>query len=251
VPIDRAIAKTHLYGELAVWWPLFSHPEEYVDEASWIMQTLIEALGSSPAQILELGSGGGNTASHLTHHAQMTLVEPSKEMLDGSRRLNPDAEHVIGDMRDVRLGKTFDAVLIHDAIMYMTTQSDLVAALVTAHVHLKPGGVLMVLPDYVAETFESGTDTGGHDAQDGSGRGLRYLSWTHPIEPGATTFDVDYAILVREADGSIEVRHDRHTEGLFPRSVWRDAFVRAGFEQPTVRIDPWSREVHVARNPGL
>ena len=41
-------------------------------------------------------------------------------MLELSRTLNPDCEHLEGDMRTLRLGRTFDAVLIHDAVMYMT-----------------------------------------------------------------------------------------------------------------------------------
>jgi len=43
-------------------------------------------------------------------------------------------------MRSVRLGRTYDAVIIHDAIMYMTTEDDLVAALATARAHLAPAG---------------------------------------------------------------------------------------------------------------
>lgn len=53
-------------------------------------------------------------------------------------------------MRALRLGRTFDAVLIHDAIMYMTGEEDLRAALVMAHEHCKPGGVVVIAPDWVA-----------------------------------------------------------------------------------------------------
>jgi len=44
-------------------------------------------------------------------------------MLELSRTINPEAEHILGDMRTLRLGRTFDAVLIHDAICYMTTEA--------------------------------------------------------------------------------------------------------------------------------
>jgi hypothetical protein len=37
-------------------------------------------------------------------------------MLEVSRRLNPDCEHPPGDIRSVRLGRTFDVVFVHDAI---------------------------------------------------------------------------------------------------------------------------------------
>ena len=108
----------------------------------------------------------------------MTLVDLNQEMLDVSARLNQDAEHVQGDMRSVRLAKKFEAVLIHDAIMYMTNEQDLEAALATARAHLVTEGVLVVLPDHIAETFEARVDTGGHGASDGSGRGVRFIEWT-------------------------------------------------------------------------
>jgi len=120
-----------LYAGLAAWWPLFSRPEDYAEEAAWILNVLGETLGHKPRHILELGAGGGNIASHIIPHVPMTLTDLSGRMLEISRRLNPNTEHFEGDMRSLRLGKTFDAVIIHDAIMYMTTARDLVAALAT------------------------------------------------------------------------------------------------------------------------
>jgi SAM-dependent methyltransferase len=236
-----------LYAGLAAWWPLFSRPEDYAEEAAWILQTFGETLGRKPGHILELGTGGGNIASHILRQVPMTLTDLSGRILEVSRRLNPNAEHVEADMRSLRLGKTFDAVMIHDAIMYMTTARDLVAALTTARAHLAADGALIVLPDHVAETFEPRVQSGGHDANDGSARGLRYLAWAHAPKVGTTTQDLDFAIMLRVADGSVEVFHDRHKLGLFPRDAWREAFVSAGFAPPDMRRDPWHRDVFIAR----
>jgi SAM-dependent methyltransferase len=236
-----------LYAGLAAWWPLFSRPDDYAEEAAWILSAFVETLGRKPEHVLELGAGGGNIASHLMRQVPMTLNDLSGKMLEVSRRLNPNAEHVEADMRSLRLGKTFDAVMIHDAIMYMTTAKDLIAALTTARAHLDEGGALMVLPDFVAETFEPRVQTGGHDARDGSASGLRYMAWTQAAKVGATAHDLDFAIMLRVADGSVEVFHDRHRLGLFPRDAWREAFIAAGFAPPSVRRDPWQREVFIAR----
>jgi SAM-dependent methyltransferase len=235
-----------LYAGLAVWWPLFSRPEDYAEEAAWILSALGETLGRKPGHILELGAGGGNIASHIIPHVPMTLTDLSGRMLEISRRLNPDTEHVEADMRSLRLGKTFDAVMIHDAIMYMTTARDLIAALATARAHLTPDGVLVVLPDCVTETFEPRVQTGGHDTSDGV-RGLRYIAWTHAPEAGTTAHDLDFAIMLRVANGTVEVFHDRHKLGLFPRDAWREAFISAGFAPPVIRRDPWHRDVFIAR----
>jgi uncharacterized membrane protein len=72
-------------------------------------------------------------------------------------------------MRSVRLGRLFDAVFIHDAISYMRTETDLRAAIQTAFVHCRPGGVALFAPDHLRESFRPSTDHGGHDC----GRRLR------------------------------------------------------------------------------
>src|SRR5260370_768990 len=87
---------------------------------------------TAPLTVLELGSGGGNSAFHLKAHFAMTLVDLSPRMLLVSRKLNPECEHIRGDIRTLRLGRTFDAVFVHDAICHMTTEPDLRAVLQTA-----------------------------------------------------------------------------------------------------------------------
>ena len=45
---------------------------------------------------------------------ELTLVDRAPAMLALSRRLNPGCRHVLGDMLSLRLGETFDAVLVLD-----------------------------------------------------------------------------------------------------------------------------------------
>jgi hypothetical protein len=99
-----------------------------------------------------------------------------------------------------------------------------------------------VLPDYVHETFEPGTDRGGHDGA--GGRGLRYLEWTWDPDPEDDTYVVDYAFLLRDGDGSVRVEHDRHIEGLFSRAQWLEWFAAAGLPA-RCETDPWRREVFI------
>jgi SAM-dependent methyltransferase len=157
-----------LYRELASWWPLLSPPEEYLEEATFYRELLEAACAEPPRSLLELGSGGGGNASHLKHRLELTLVDLSPEMLAVSSALNPECEHVCGDMRDVRLGRVFDCVFIHDAIDYITSEEELRAVFDTAFLHCRPGGALLVAPDHVRETFEPSTGHGGSDARDGA-----------------------------------------------------------------------------------
>src|SRR5215510_3991192 len=99
-----------LYGELASWFHLLSSPADYAEEAEFVRKLLTESGAVAPRTVLELGSGGGNNVSHLKAHFHMTLVDLSPGMLALSRTLNPECEHLQGDMKTLRLGRTFDAV---------------------------------------------------------------------------------------------------------------------------------------------
>jgi predicted TPR repeat methyltransferase len=178
-----------LYSELAGWWHLLSDPEDYEEEARIFVHAILEHAGGEVRSLLELGCGGGNNASHMKQRFEMTLTDLSEPMLEQSRRLNPTCEHIQGDMRTLRLGRSFDAVFVHDAVSYMTTEADLGAAMRTASEHLEPGGVARFGPDATAESFRPGTSSGCHD--DGR-RSLRYLHWEHPAEAETTTHDVTF-----------------------------------------------------------
>src|SRR5262245_19009651 len=235
------------YHELAEWWPLFSPPQHYGEEAEDLLQRLREGGVAMPATLLELGSGGGSLASHLKPYFTLTLTDRSAEMLAVSQRVNPACEHIVGDRRTIRLRRTFDVVLIHDAIMYATELVSLVASLATAAIHCKPGGTVVVLPDYVRETFAPDTDHGGEDGPDG--RGLRYLEWQWDPNPDDDTYLVDYAFLLRDTDGSVRALHDRHLEGLFSRDQWLECFKAAGLAS-TSTLDKWGRDVFLASKVG-
>src|SRR5688500_14661590 len=143
-------ARYRFYGELARWWPLISPVEEYAEEAAFAAGLLASA--SIPVrEVLELGCGGGHNAAHLRERFAMTRTDRSPEMLDESRRRNPGCEHHVGDMRTLRLGRTFDAVFVHDAVSYLTGADDLRQAIATAYAHCRPGGVAVLLPDETAQ----------------------------------------------------------------------------------------------------
>ena len=221
------------YSSLANLWPLISPVEDYRGEATEFIRVLRQAAPHSRT-LLELGSGGGHNAFYLKEHFALTLCDLSDEMLAVSRALNPTCEHVQGDMRALRLTdaagpRRFDLVFVHDAIDYMTTEADLLAVLATAAAHLEPGGVALFVPDHTTETFEAGTDCGGTD-DDSGGRSVRFLEWSHAPGPGSTAGVVDYAFVVREADGAVHHVHEEHPFGVFPEATWLRLVQQAGFE---------------------
>lgn len=243
-------AEYRFYGELARWWPLISPPEEYTEEAAFAA-SLLDSASIPVREALELGSGGGHNAVHLKARFTMTLVDLAEEMLEVSRRLNPECEHLQGDMRTLRLGRGFDAVFVHDAVDYMTSEAELSQAVETAYVHCRPGGLALFVPDATVETFEPGTDHGGEDGDDG--RAVRFLDWTWDPDPADTSVLTEYAFLLRDPDGSVRVVHETHRTGLFSTDAWLRLLSDAGFEPRAVQEqtseDRTPRTLFVADRP--
>lgn len=214
-----------LYDDLVPWYRLVDPHLDHEDEVASYTKALEDHAKPSPKTLLELGSGAGNNAFHAKRRFACTLVEPSAAMTTLSRELNPDCEHFEGDMRTVRLGRTFDAVLVHDAVMYMLTEADLRAAAETVFVHLRPGGAAVFAPDFTRESFRETCDLlEGADAT----RSLRGMDWSWDPDPTDTTFVTEYAFLLRE-NGAVRMVHDRHVEGLFSVATWRHILTEVGF----------------------
>lgn len=232
------------YTELAAFWPLLSPPSAYADEARTLLPWLLAAADAPPSTLLELGSGVGSLASHVSSRLDVVLCDRSPDMLAMSRALNPAAEHIVGDMRRLRLGRTFDLVLVHDAVMYATTAGELRATLATAAAHCRPGGGVMVVPDFVAETFEADENEGEATAPDG--RTLQYVERKSAPQPDATAYGMTWEFTLRDVDGAVQRWTERERYGLFPRQSWLDWMDAVGIDA-RVRRDPWGRDVFVGR----
>ena len=217
-----------LYGDLAYLWPLMSPTEDYADEADCWRRQLRARLGPGRLRILDLGTGGGHHLHQIIANDRdgfdATAVDLSEAMLSHSRRLNPDARHCADDMRSVRLGETFDAVLIHDAIDYMLTEADLIAAFASARAHLRPGGLLMAAPDDYAETFHPPRVR--HETRRADGKELTYVEYS--AAPSGSRVETAYVFFLNEGD-ELRVEVDRHVTGLFPIAAWERLLREAGF----------------------
>ena len=215
-----------LYQDLAGWWPLISPPHEYAEQAAYLAGVFGSA--AIPVRdVLDLGSGGGHVAMHLKGKLALTLVDLSEEMLAVSRRLNPECAHRHGDMRAVRLGRRFDAVLVHDAVDYVTCEADLGRVAETAFAHCRPGGIAVFAPDYTAETFSPASGGGG--SSDAAGRQGSFREWTSDPDPADDWVQADYEFVLRAADGAVQVVRETHRLGAFSRAAWLRVLASAGF----------------------
>lgn len=215
-----------LYDELTPWYRLIDPPQDHADEAAAYVRALRSAIDGRAETLLELGSGAGHNALFMKEHFRCTLTDVSPRMLSLSRELNPDCEHLDGDMRTIRLEREFDAVFVHDAVCYITTLDDLRRVADTAFVHTRPGGAALFAPDYVRGRF---ADTSSPMSLDQDTRSMRGIEWAWDPDPTDTQYRVDYLLLLREGDTVTPV-HDVHDEGLFSIAQWTEVLQGAGFD---------------------
>ena len=220
-----------VYTSLAPWWSVLTPPGTYDMEA----QFFLSLLGPEIRSLMELGSGIGAIASSMPQDIQCILVDRSEEMLTESRKRNPIAQHVCACVSDLSLRDRVDAVLIHDAIMYMTTEKQLLEMFSCAYRHLREGGKILVVPDVVKEYFHEHALHGG--AQEGE-KTIQLMEWHWDPTANDKTYQLELSLLMREGD-AIRSHHETHTLGLFSVLEYTDALENVGFSMSTV--DPEGR----------
>lgn len=158
-----------------------------------------------------------------THLTIATVTAPAGPRLSQLRPrlaqaedLNPESTFVQGDMRTFRLGRTFDAVLMDDAISHMTCLADFSAAFRSASAHLSHGGVLVATPDVTTETFRQNktiatpaTRTGTRDELD-----VVFVENAYDPDPADEQYETTILYLIRDR-GVLRIETDHWTMGFF------------------------------------
>jgi SAM-dependent methyltransferase len=227
-------ARPRLYTDLASLWPLVSPPEDYPEEVESFRARFQRHGVPDGAAVLHLGSGGGSIDYHLKRYYQVTGVDLSPTMLAQAGDLNPEVEYLEGDMRAVRLGRTFDAVLVHDAVAYMTTPAELRAAYATAAAHLAPGGVLVTTPEELRYRFRQHRVQGEtHTRGDLT---LTLVEVDYDPDPTDTSFEATYIFLIRQAGQPLRIEIDHHVCGLYSADEVLVVLREVGFDP---LAEPW------------
>ena len=159
-------------------------------------------------------------------------VDISEEMLKIARSTNPEVTYFQGDMRSIDLKKRFDAVAIPDSIDYMATMPELQSAITTACMHLKSGGVLLIVTKTREEFMENNfcyTGTKG-DVE------ITVFENNYIRKQDQSTYEATLVYLIRH-DGKLSIHTDCHRLGLFSQTEWFSLLRDAGLEVKQARLD--------------
>ena len=226
------MALPRLYDDLAWIWPFLSPSEEYGHEVATFFEEFDRLGVPEGGRLLHLGSGGGSIDWHLKQRYKVTGIDLSAAMLAQAQAVNPEAQYLVGDLRNMHLGRNFDAVLLHDAVAYMLTPDELRDAYRTAAAHLVSGGALVTAPEMVRECFQQ------HRSEvvtrEAGGRSVTTLIVDFDPDPSDHQFESTFIYLIRDA-GALRVEVDTHQVGIHALADFEAAIAAAGFADQQCR----------------
>jgi SAM-dependent methyltransferase len=125
------------------YYDLLYRDKDYGAEVEYV-HGLLARHGIAGRELLEFGSGTGKHGRLLAQRGYRVLgIEVAAEMVARAASA-PGFETKQGDIRTVRLGRTFDAVLsLFHVISYQTGNADVQAVFARAAEHLRPGGLFI------------------------------------------------------------------------------------------------------------
>ena len=95
--------------------------------------------------ILEIGCGSGNLASYFLGKKYKYLgCDISKKMISIAKKVEPNADFITADMRNLKLKKKFDSIVVTGrSFTYLTTNEDVINTLNSFNSILKKDGILI------------------------------------------------------------------------------------------------------------
>ena len=209
------------YGELAEWWPLISPLKEYAEEGAYFATVLL-----APT----VPGGWGGVGAGQRRRARRLL--PAGPLPADAGRPRPPDMLTVKPAAEPRLraqwratcarsgwGAQFDAVFIHDAIMYMTSEADLLLAIRDRPSNIVgPAAPPSSPPTARTETDEQYTrPRWRRRPRPPAGRPLPRVDLGSRPRPTTGPWP-SFAFVLREADGTVPRRPPRPTGwGVFSR----------------------------------
>lgn len=212
------------------YYDLLYRDKDYAAEVDYIA-SLLERAGIAGPELLEFGSGTGKHARLLAERGyRVTGIERSAEMVSQALPF-PGVSYQQGDIRTVRLGRTFDAVLsLFHVVSYQTTNADVQAVFARAAEHLAAGGLFVFDVWYSPAVYAQRPAV---RVKRLSGDGVEITRLAEPeLYPNDNRVDVHYTIFARDtATGAVLVLTETHPMRHFSLPELDLLAAGAGFER--------------------
>lgn len=215
-----------LFQKYARYYDVLYKEKNYEAEIFFLEEVFRSYTKGPVRSILDLGCGTGGHSILLAQRGYQVLgVDQSQEMLDAAqvkaRALTPVTvpQFQKGDIRNFRTDDKFDAVISMFAVMsYMVSNDDLVQAVKTAKLHLKPGGLFYFDAWFGPAVLSEKPSDRYKIINSEDGQVIRFVQSNLSIEK--QTVDVNYKILQVSNHRILNEIDETHTmRYFFPQEI--------------------------------
>lgn len=248
---------SQVFDVYARYYDLLYRDKDYAAEGEYVA-SLIREQAPQAKRILELGCGTGAHAEQLARMGYTIHgVDLSESMLARAEARKDSLPSEVaarlsfspGDVRTVRTGETYDAVIsLFHVMSYQTTNADLEAAFKTAAVHLKSGGTFLFDFWYGPGVLTLKPDVRVKRLKDDE---IRVTRIAEPVmHVNENVVDVNYTVFIElKADDAVEqVRETHRMRYLFLPELsyfagpetWTDLKSMGWMRRDALRQDDWA-----------
>jgi len=211
--------------------------KDYEAECDFL-ETAFRRFSQSPVRgVLDLGCGTGGHLLPLAKrgYAPLAGVDRSETMLKAARRKTEDLGASVDlrhdDIRSVRFGKQFDAVICMFAVMcYQTTNPDVEATVQTARAHLEIGGVFVFDGWFGPGLLTDPPVPRLKRVKYATDEEIIRLACPSDVDVVRHTVDVNYTLMRLKEDRLLETVEETHTMRFFFAQEIKYLLEKNGFE---------------------
>ena len=221
-----------VFADYSRYYNLLYADKDYAGEVGFI-EGLIREYKPGAKSILDLGCGTGRHASFLAdRNYRVHGVDMSEEMLlVASQVKRPDGlTFSRGDVRSIRLGRKFDAVIsLFHVMCYQTTNEDLKKAFLTAYEHLDKDGIFIFDCWYGPAVLTIKPSVRIKRLEDNKTLVTRI---SEPImHPNENIVDVDYQVFIREkSNNKTTILQEKHKMRYLFKPEIEEMLTAVGFK---------------------
>jgi len=130
---------TNVFDAYSHYYDLLYKDKNYDSEVNYI-HSLLKEHGVSGSEVLEFGSGTGGHGRLLAENGYNIIgIELSESMVQNAQQ-SDGFRSQLDDIRTVRMGRSFNAVLaLFHVVSYQTSNEDVIAVFQSAATHLEKG----------------------------------------------------------------------------------------------------------------
>lgn len=222
--------KPGVFADYSRYYDLLYGDKDDAAETAYV-HALLRQHGVAAGELLEFGSGTGRHGRQLAARGYAVHgIERSAEMVARARQ-EDGFTCEIGDVRHVRLGRRFSAVLaLFHVVSYQIGNADVRAVFARAAEHLEAGGLFVFDVWYTPAVLAQRPSV---RVKRVSGPGIEVTRIAEPaLYPNENRVDVHYTIFARDtASGRVDVLKEAHPMRHFSLPELDLLAADAGFER--------------------